>query len=85
MSSDEATENPNDKMPAGKPLDPNSAVPEGGDREAPAGLKDLREDGGTPGHQERPMTEDEKLEKSLEDTFPTSDPIQPSRIDGPNN
>lgn len=45
----------------------------------------IGEDHGTPGGQERPMTEDEKLDKSLEDSFPTSDPIQPSRIDGPNN
>ena len=45
----------------------------------------LPEDHDIPGAQERPLTEDERLEKSLEDTFPTSDPIQPSRIDGPNN
>lgn len=81
MSNNTATENPNDKMPAGKPLDDNSAVPEGGASEA----GDLRKDGATPGNQDRPMTEDEKLEKSLEDTFPTSDPIPPSQIDGPNN
>lgn len=43
------------------------------------------EDGDVPGRQSRPMTEDEKLDKSLEDTFPTSDPIAPSHIDGPNN
>lgn len=48
-------------------------------------MQKIGDDHGTPGHQERPMTEDEKLEKSLEDSFPTSDPIQPSRIDGPNN
>jgi hypothetical protein len=46
---------------------------------------DPYEDHDIPGAQERPLTEDEKLEKSLEDTFPTSDPIQPSHIDGPNN
>jgi hypothetical protein len=45
----------------------------------------LPDDHDIPGGQERPLTDDEKLEKSLEDTFPTSDPIQPSRIDGPNN
>lgn len=45
----------------------------------------IGDDHGTPGEQERPMTKDEKLEKALEDSFPTSDPIQPSRIDGPNN
>lgn len=45
----------------------------------------IGDDHGTPGAQERPMTEDEKLDKSLEDSFPTSDPIQPSHIDGPNN
>ena len=40
-------------------------------------------EGVTPGGQERPMTEDEKLDEALEETFPTSDPIAPSRIDGP--
>ncbi|WAJ26150.1 hypothetical protein [Antarcticirhabdus aurantiaca] len=54
------------------------------DTKAPA-MQKIGEDHGTPGHQERPLTDDEKLEKSLEDSFPTSDPIQPSRIDGPNN
>jgi hypothetical protein len=48
-------------------------------------MQKLGDDHGTPGNQERPMTEDEKLEKALEDSFPTSDPIQPSHIDGPNN
>jgi hypothetical protein len=48
-------------------------------------MQKIGEDHGTPGDQERPMTEEERLEKSLEDSFPTSDPIQPSRIDGPNN
>jgi hypothetical protein len=48
-------------------------------------MQKIGEDRGTPGHQERPLTEDERLEKSLEDSFPTSDPIQPSHIDGPNN
>ncbi|KQT64258.1 MULTISPECIES: hypothetical protein [unclassified Aureimonas] len=47
-------------------------------------MQKIDDDHGTPGHQERPMTEDEKLETALEDTFPTSDPIPPSRIDGPN-
>ncbi|WP_062111380.1 hypothetical protein [Aureimonas sp. AU40] len=40
-------------------------------------------EGVTPGGQERVMTEDEKLDEALEETFPTSDPIAPSRIDGP--
>ncbi|WP_427025677.1 hypothetical protein ACP4J4_07155 [Aureimonas ureilytica] len=40
-------------------------------------------EGVTPGGQHRPMTEDEKLDEALEETFPTSDPIAPSRIDGP--
>lgn len=37
----------------------------------------------TPGDQERPMTEDEELDEALEDTFPASDPVSPSRIDRP--
>ncbi|WP_193227812.1 hypothetical protein [Aureimonas psammosilenae] len=31
-----ATENPNHKMPPGKPLDPETAVPEGGGWDAPS-------------------------------------------------
>lgn len=41
------------------------------------------EDKRTPGDQERPMTEEEELDEALDDTFPASDPIAPSRIDGP--
>ncbi|MCM2505239.1 hypothetical protein NDN16_16330 [Aureimonas altamirensis] len=37
----------------------------------------------TPGSQNRPMTEEEKLDTSLEDTFPTSDPVPASHVDGP--
>ncbi len=29
------------------------------------------------------MTEEEELDEALDDTFPASDPIAPSRIDGP--
>ncbi len=50
-----------------------------------APMQPFGEDHGTPGDQKRPLTDDEKLDKSLEDTFPTSDPVTPSRIDGPNN
>lgn len=35
--------------------------------------------------QGRLMNEDERLDEALEETFPTSDPIAPSRIDGPGN
>ncbi len=41
------------------------------------------EDKRTPGDQERPMTDEEELDEALDDTFPASDPIAPSRIDGP--
>ncbi|WP_336741379.1 hypothetical protein [Aureimonas altamirensis] len=36
-----------------------------------------------PGDQHRPMTAEEKLDTSLEDTFPTSDPVPASHVDGP--
>ena len=49
------------------------------------GAQPMGEDSTTPGNQERPLTEDEALDEALEETFPTSDPISPSRIDGPNN
>lgn len=49
------------------------------------GSQPMGDDRPTPGGQERPMTEDEALDEALEETFPTSDPIAPSRIDGPNN
>lgn len=45
----------------------------------------IREDKQTPGHQERKMTREEDLDNAVDDTFPASDPVQPSRIDGPNN
>lgn len=37
------------------------------------------------GDQERPMTDEEQLDEGLDETFPASDPIAPSRIDGPGN
>ncbi len=40
-------------------------------------------DGLTPGGQERPMTQEEELDEALDETFPASDPVSPSRIDGP--
>lgn len=39
----------------------------------------------TPGNQKRPMTKEEEVDVALDDTFPASDPISPSRIDGPKN
>jgi hypothetical protein len=45
----------------------------------------LGEDKAIPGQQHRPMTEEEDLDNAIDDTFPASDPVQPSRIDGPNN
>ncbi|GGD06548.1 hypothetical protein [Aureimonas glaciei] len=38
-----------------------------------------------PGQQKRPLTEEEDLDNAIDDTFPASDPVPPSRIDGPNN
>lgn len=29
--------------------------------------------------------EEEELDEALDETFPASDPVSPSRIDGPNN
>lgn len=46
-------------------------------------LPPIAEDKRTPGDQKRPMTEEEELDEALDDTFPASDPIAPSRIDGP--
>ena len=45
----------------------------------------IREDKPTPGDQERKMTKEERLDDAVDDSFPASDPVQPSRIDGPNN
>ena len=42
------------------------------------------EDKPTPGDQERPLTPEEDLDHAVEETSPASDPISPSRIDGPN-
>ena len=36
-----------------------------------------------PGHQERPLSEQEELDVALDETFPASDPASPTRIDGP--
>ncbi len=55
--------------------------PQGSDPTPP--IPPVAEDKRTPGDQERPMTEEEELDEALDDTFPASDPIAPSRIDGP--
>ena len=34
---------------------------------------------------EKTQHEEEDLDEALDETFPASDPISPSRIDGPNN
>lgn len=54
------------------------------DRNAP-GMPNVKDDKRKPGDGERPMTDDENLDEALDETFPASDPISPSRIDGPNN
>ncbi|KQT54853.1 hypothetical protein ASG43_04730 [Aureimonas sp. Leaf454] len=41
------------------------------------------EDKPTPGDQTRPLTPEEDLDHAVEETFPASDPISPSRIDTP--
>lgn len=46
-------------------------------------MQPIVDDKRTPGDQERPMTDEEELDEALDDTFPASDPIAPSRIDGP--
>ncbi|BDA82797.1 hypothetical protein Sa4125_03390 [Aureimonas sp. SA4125] len=38
-----------------------------------------------PGQQHRPLTDEEDLDNAIDDTFPASDPVPPSRIDGPND
>ena len=48
-------------------------------------VQPIREEQPTPGDQERKMTKEERLDDAVDDTFPASDPVQPSRIDGPNN
>jgi hypothetical protein len=57
----------------------NGALRGGGERSTPA----VRQDQATAGDQERPMSEDEQLDEALDETFPGSDPIAPSRIDKP--
>lgn len=34
---------------------------------------------------EKSEHEEEELDEALDETFPASDPVSPSRIDGPNN
>lgn len=34
---------------------------------------------------EKDKTDDAELDEALDETFPASDPVAPSRIDGPNN
>lgn len=43
----------------------------------------IAEDKPTPGDQERVLTPEEDLDHAVEETFPASDPISPSRIDTP--
>ncbi|MCQ8780795.1 hypothetical protein [Mangrovibrevibacter kandeliae] len=54
------------------------------DNRAPQMPKGI-DDKPSPGNQERPLTEQEELDEALDDTFPASDPVEPSRVDGPNN
>jgi hypothetical protein len=36
-----------------------------------------------PGHQERPLSEQEELDVALDETFPASDPPSITQVDGP--
>lgn len=63
-----------------QPSDQNTGPGE----EARPDAQPIRKDKRTPGHQERPLTPEEDLDNAVEETFPASDPISPSRIDGPN-
>ena len=45
----------------------------------------LGDDKTIPGQQHRPLTDEEELDNAIDDSFPASDPVGPSRIDGPNN
>lgn len=66
------------------PLDPKAAAARKPDEaERTAGI--IAEDRRTPGDQERPLTDEERLDEAVDETFPASDPIAASRIDGPNN
>ncbi|RIX97952.1 hypothetical protein D3218_17870 [Aureimonas flava] len=58
-------------------------APGSGSGSAPPSPPPIADDRPTPGNQERPMTPEEELDEALDDTFPASDPIAPSRIDGP--
>ena len=58
---------------------------EGGPAEAVPAPQAIRDDKPTPGDQERPLTPEEDLDNAIDETFPASDPIAPSRIDGPGN
>ena len=59
-----------DNKPSDVLPDPSLAIPP------------VRPDKRTPGHQERPLTPEEDLDNAVDETFPASDPISPSRIDG---
>jgi hypothetical protein len=48
-----------------------------------AAVPPVIEDKPTPGEQTRPLTPEEDLDHAVEETFPASDPISPSRIDTP--
>ncbi|MAY29499.1 MAG: hypothetical protein ABJF67_13450 [Aurantimonas coralicida] len=53
-----------------------------------AGPRDRAEDkdakdNAASGGGDRPMTDEEELDEALDETFPASDPVAPSRIDGP--
>ena len=61
----------------------NKALPPDAIADAPAPA--IPADPEPRGDQERPMTDEEQLDEGLDETFPASDPIDQSRIDGPGN
>ncbi|WP_062012929.1 hypothetical protein [Aureimonas sp. AU4] len=67
-----------------KPVGEDGLIPDNGDK-APAQRPQHDRDDDVSAEQGRVMSEDERLDEALEETFPTSDPIAPSRIDGPRN
>ncbi|GGD99476.1 hypothetical protein GCM10011390_17860 [Aureimonas endophytica] len=68
------------KLSNGTPIEPlygkNAPAPEVRADPAPEGREDP---------QGSVMDDEENLDEAIEETFPASDPISPSRIDGPNN
>lgn len=59
------------------------SMPSKPDTDSMKAAQPIIEDQPTPGGQERVLTPEEDLDHAVEETFPASDPISPSRIDTP--